>query len=193
MEINLPPLSEQKKIAEELEKQRAENRELKIEVCGLTSENLSRYDGGYQKPDVHVLRSMVAKTGLKRSEAALYMGFKTRQLRRYLNDPPESEIPYASVRLLLHKLGVIDSPTFGLPDGVNISSATLLEYKDDNYQAPSGDEFKGLCEALRLSVYSAADFLGVSDRTIKKWRAGTPNIAYGPWRLLLIECGLAEA
>lgn len=190
MEIKYPPIEVQQEIATQLEQAHAENRKLKIEICGLTDENLARYGRGYEKPDAVVLRAIVSKIGLTRSEIAGYLGIKTRQVRRYLAEPPEVDMPYGAVRMLLHKLGVIDASKLGVPNSLVVPENCIKPFSDEEYRPPTGEELKHFQSAVGLSVFDAAEMLGVSDRTIKKWRSGERPVSNGAWRLLLIEYGL---
>lgn len=192
MIVKLPKLAAQKRLVKELEKKRSENRSLKIEVCLLNERNLKRFSEGFEQPEPHKLRSIINRIGMSRAGAAEFLGIEPRQLRRYLNEPPDTLIPYAAFRLLLHKIDLIDPQIISVPDGLELPEQVLKEFAD-GYEPPTAEQLKAMTSSMGLSIRGTAELLGVTDRTVKKWRATDKAISYGCWRLLLVESGVVTA
>lgn len=189
MSIDIPSIEEQQRIVDKLERTEKENHQLKVELCELTPGYLKSFDDGFKQPEPHHLRSIIKITGMSRGEAADFLGVDSRQLRRYLSEPPETPIPYSAYRLLLHKSGLIKPIYIGLNDEIDLPESSFNQY-NDGFKPPSSDQLKELLSSAELSISQTANLLGVIDRTVKKWRAGDKAISYSSWRLLLIECGL---
>lgn len=192
MTIKLPSIEEQQRIVEELERKEQENFRLKVELCELESEHLKPFDDGFEQPEPHNIRAIIKLTGMSRGETADFLGVDSRQLRRYLSEPPETPIPYSAYRLLLHKAELIKPVYIGLDDDVDLPESTLKTYSE-GFKPPSANKLKELLAATELSISQTARLLGVIDRTVKKWRAGDKGISYSSWRLLLVECGAVSA
>ncbi|WP_205964778.1 helix-turn-helix domain-containing protein [Paraglaciecola marina] len=69
-----------------------------------------------------------------------------------------------------------------------------LAYKDDRSRLPNAEEIKKLLELKSWNQEQAANLVGVSKETMKKWclkteSKGNRKIPYAAWALLLIYSG----
>jgi DNA-binding transcriptional regulator YiaG len=80
---------------------------------------------------------------------------------------------------------------YRLPAATAIRQGSLLLFTNPGYQRPSPNELRAALDAGGLTGATAAAVLGVSGRTLRKWRSGDRDIPYSAWRLLIITLGLA--
>ncbi len=74
----------------------------------------------------------------------------------------------------------------------DIRTETMLLFRDENYEPPTGEEVRALLRYADLTGVEAGLVAGASDRGIRYWTGGDRVISYSAWRLLLVYAGLVE-
>ncbi len=66
---------------------------------------------------------------------------------------------------------------------------TLLPYAH-GYSPPTPEEIRTVLRLTGLTGAAAADLVGVTGRTVRKWVGAEREIPYSAWRLLTVYAGL---
>ena len=75
----------------------------------------------------------------------------------------------------------------------HIRTETVLLFREEIYEPPTGDEVRAVLTYAGLTGAEAGLVVGASDRAIRRWTGGDRVISYSAWRLLLVYAGLVEA
>ena len=102
------------------------------------------------------------------------------------------------VRKGAHHLVVMTDPPQRLSREVvlktlHLDRPGLFDRYNDQWRAPTSEEFRDLVRLANLTRGTAALLVGVSPGKIGKWIGGQGEVPYAVWRLLTVYAGLAPA